>query len=293
MRRRNPLDQSFISPLNEALNCLIPEPVVDDIIGILSIDLAKMWPSYNSDPFVQYAVKESLHREIAWAIHSYRRSPSDLGTTPSKIKKYMVKSRKTLFEALILLEDWGYETLFEIGTETKEYLAANSVRQKSKLAQPENDGAGPSFTATDLFKKQEYEKNGQWGKYCPFDHDRLQAIEALNQTIAHLDFALEDVIANINGRGIKKKANENTDKFFLLACHIYKKYTGKPPVSWNTGTAALNSHQFTGKIIPFLRAILPYTQYRGEITPDALQAKIARMRKDNPEFKKLSDDRKR
>ncbi|MDD9912316.1 MAG: hypothetical protein OXQ96_04630, partial [Alphaproteobacteria bacterium] len=69
-------------------------------------------------------------------------------------------------------------------------------------------------------------------------------------------------------------------------CNTYKSYTGKLPISWNTGTSAFNSNQFTGDILPFLEIILPHTAYKRSLSHEALQVKLKRMSK-TEEFKDM------
>jgi hypothetical protein len=275
----------------------IPESIVNIAIDILSINpnetvSPKGYSPVKNLPY-QYTLKEKLWDDLVKVIHRWGKpSPTELKTTPAQLKNHVEDLKKQLDSTLSTLRDLEYEPLFKKGTMTKDFIIANRIRQISEVKRHEADSSKPRTFVAALLIKQEYDQRGAWGKYCPFDHELPQAIETLGKILSYVDEVAKNAAQDMKARGVKKKAKNDFENLFYGFCIIYKTYTDKKPIAWNTGTSALNAGQVTGTIIPFLQALLPYTAYKGKLTPAALQKKIMRM-KDKPNYKHLWEDSKK
>ncbi len=288
--------ETYFSGSHEIWLQQMPEGFIDTLITILKIDPKQEMTSkgYSSRLRRQPAqtVKECLWDELVYVVHRWgMQSPTEIQTSPSHLKKHVTDIKDKLSEALEVLNELEYESLFENGSMTKEFIVAENIRDASIIIQANADNRRYVFVGNSVIK-QEYDKKGIWGKYCPFDHDLEVAVQSLHKIMAYVDKVSEDSKKVIAARGKKKKGKENHDTLIWALCHMYKKYTGKAPVSWNTGTSASNAGQITGAVIPFLQAVLPYTFYGYDKSADALQKKIMRIRK-SKKFKDIWTDSKK
>ena len=261
----------------------IPEGLVDTVIGMLSLNPSEEMIPEGYSPIKSspnyYNVKTCLWRDLVKIIHRWGMpSPTELNTSPSNLRKHTSDIRSVLSDALEVMRSLEYEALFEKGTMTKEFMVADRIRQASEVICATAEGRR-MFLVSPLIVKQEHHDRGKWGKYYPFDHELEPTISSLEKMVGYVDKVLKDSEKSIAARGKKKKAKDDYDALLWGLCHVYKKYTGKAPVSWNTGTSAINAGQITGAIIPFLQTILPYTFYGYDQSAVALQKKIERIRK--------------
>jgi hypothetical protein len=98
---------------------------------------------------------------------------------------------------------------------------------------------------------------------------------------------LDDPIYKPSEPGKRKRGKDEYDTLVWSLCYLYKKYTGEMPnsSSQDNGTAS-------GKIIPFLQAILPSTAYPFELTDWALEQKIRRLKQHKIHGKLWKDGKK-
>lgn len=251
------METYFSGDAKEWLN-QIPESVIDKAIQILEFD-----PDKEMEP----KGYTTVHRDLSWwntakvcfwgdlvrVIHRWGLpSPSELGTSPANLRDHAEDLKRKLHEALDVLKALEYGPLYEKGTMTKEFIIANRIRQASEIAHAAVEGRNCTFVAP-VAIKQEYEGKTHWEKHYPFDHELEDTINGLEKIARYTDKVLADAQNAVPSTGTKKKAKDNNDYLVWGLCHLYKKYTGKLPISWNTGTSAINANQFTGSIIPFLQ----------------------------------------
>lgn len=295
MTKTNLIMESYFS--GDAIEWLnqIPESLIDEAIQILEIDPNEyMKPTgycpVDNDQF-QCTVKTCLWKDL---VHAIRRwgipSPTEMQTSPSKLKSHATDLKKNLSKAVDTLEALEYEAIFRTGTMSKEFTVAFAMRQYSELLRRETEGIRTGFISP-LDIKHAFEADGDWQKHYPLDDEIEAAKAALQKITLYIDRLLEDRVYKPSATGTSKKGKDNYDTLIWALCYIYKKYTGKVPISWNTGTSAINAGKYTGSIIPFLQTILPHTAYTGKITPGALQKKIIRI-KDAGKYKDVWSDSK-
>lgn len=273
----------------------IPESLIDFAIQILEINPKEyMEPSgycpVDNDQF-EHTVKTCLWKDLVQVTHRWGMpTPTKMQTSPSELKNYATNLKKDISKALYVLESLEYDKILTAGTMSREFTVAFAIRQYSELVRRETEGIRTSFISP-LEIKKAYKNKGSWQKHYPLDDDIEAAKFALKKITLYIDRLLEDRVYKPSVRGTKKKGKDNYDMLIWALCLIYKKYTGKVPISWNTGTSAINAGEYTGTIIPFLQAVLPYTAYTGKLTPAALQKKIIRI-KNSRKYKDVWQDSK-
>jgi hypothetical protein len=279
------IEDNFVVSRDDFLG-QIPENTIDEVIKILSIDGNALFP--NQDVVLKRTVKETLWLELAIVVHAWGKpSATELEISPSNLKKYADSLNGALSKSISILKDLEYESLFNKGTKTKEFIVADRIRSKSKSYNTE-----PYRSVSALIIKQEYESNGKWGEYCPLDRELPEAIKQLQNISKYISSVIDDLSLNVKERGKNKIIKDIHDDLIWNLCCMYKKYSGKKPVSWTTGDNDKNPHKVSGDVIPYLQAILPQTYYIGDVTPTALQKKIYRISK-NPKYKYLWEDTKK
>jgi len=293
--KANLIMESFFSGSAEEWLNQIPESLIDKAIEILSIDPnVEMKPTGYSpidNSLFQHTAKICLWKDLVQVIHRWGMpAPSIMQTSPALLKTHAENLKDKLSGAIKALESLEYVALFEAGTLSKEFKVGYGLRQVSELIRINTEGGRSPFISP-LDIRLQYEGDGVWGKHYPIDNDIENAAKILKKIVRSVDKLLDDPIYRPARRGEKKKGKDAHDALVWGLCYIYKKYTDKPPISWNTGTSATNAGKFTGKIIPFLQTILPYTSYSGKITPGALQKKIIRIR-DRKKHKDIWQDSK-
>jgi hypothetical protein len=276
------METYFDGTLEEWLN-QIPEMLIDDVIRILDIDPTEYQVPSGYSPF---DVKEYPHdiKTCLWKdlVHIIARwgipAPVHLETSPSQMKEYAEDIHKKISKSLEVLKALSYEKIYSKGSMTKEFKFAFGLRQISELLNRNRGGDRRSFISP-LVIKQEYEDSGSWEEHYPLDQDIKSAEKALSNILEAITVLQKDRDYTASKGGEKKKGKDRHDTLIWALCYVYKKYTGKSPMSWNTGTSAFNSGQFTGGILPFLQIVLPYTAYSGSLESGALQKKIMRIKK--------------
>lgn len=276
------METYFDGTAEEWLN-QIPEILIDEVIKILGIDSEEYKVPSGYAPIdnskFKYDVKTCLWKDL---VHIIKRwgipTPTFMQTSLSDMKDYSDDIRNRIMKALDTLHEIGYESIYTKGTMTKQFKFGFGLRQVSELINRRNGGGRSAFVSP-LVIKQERESSGVWGDHYPLDQEIKIAEKALNNILGAITFLQEDRDYTSSERGKKKRGKDSHDTLIWALCYIYREYTHEIPMSWNTGTSAINAGHYTGKIISFLQAVLPYTAYRGSLEAGALQKKIMRIKK--------------
>lgn len=256
----------------------LPEDTIDKTIKILEIDpdetmVPTGYSPLGNDSF-QLTVKGCLWKDLVHVVHRWGMpSPSTLETSPANLKAYVVNLQKHLSKARETLKALEYQAMYDAGSMSKEFTVGYGLRQVSEVMRANKEKTGGNFIAP-LAIKQEYDSNGVWGKHYPIDTDIENASHALENIIAYTENLLKDPSYRSAKQGTKKKGKDDGDTLVWALCHIYKKYTGEAP-----RTSARNEGTATGRIIPFLQLLLPFTAYSLQITDWALSAKVNRLKR--------------
>lgn len=255
----------------------LPEDAVDKAVKFLEIDpdetMVPTGYSPISNDLFPHTAKICLWKDLVHVIHRWGMpSPSTLETSPAHLKRYVTNFQKHLSKASEVLKALEYQAMYDAGTITKEFKAGYGLRQVSEVMRANRGKTGGNFIAP-LAIKQEYDSNGVWGKHYPIDTDIENASHALENIIAYTEKLLQDPSYRSAKQGTKKKGKDDDDTLVWALCHIYKKYTGEAPA-----TSIRNEGTATGRIIPFLQLILPFTAYQFQITDWALSAKVNRLK---------------
>lgn len=290
MTNTNLIMESYFS--GDAIEWLnqIPESVIDEAIKILEISPDEyMKPTgycpVDNDQF-QHTVKTCLWKDLVHAIRIWGiPSPTEMQTSPSKLKSHATDLKKNLSKTVDILEALEYEEIFQTGTMSKEFTVAFAMRQYSELVRRETEGIRTGFISP-LDIKQAFEDEGDWQKHYPLDDEIEAAKSALQKITLYIDRLLEDRVYKPSPRGENKKGKDNSDYLIWALCYIYRKYTGKIPTS-----SARKDGTATGKIIPFLQLILDQSSYSYEKTDWALEKKIREL-KSHPTHGTLWQDAK-
>jgi hypothetical protein len=228
--------------------------------------------------------KEKLWDDLVAAIwRCGKPSPTESETTSTELKNHTKKLKSQLEKTLNVLKKMEYISLLKEGTTSKDFIVANRVRQKSETMRANSIGTQPQFISA-FIVEQEYEKKGECEKHYPFDHELSQAIVALEKISPYFDEVCSDLARTTERKGHTNDVKDNNDELIWALCDIYKQYTGEIP------TSSMNADgvKATGKIIPFLQAILPHTAYikaasvgaqkNLSLTDSALNARLRRLR---------------
>lgn len=228
----------------ENYNKVVSEKSLDDVISLLNLDPDKILDSESGRN-----LKEILWGELATIIYVWGRpSETVLKTSPRYLLQHAQKTEKTLSNALEVIKEIESNVASPDWVKTREMITADIIQNKANN--------------TDLFI------------------DEVNDIkERLQKFLTYTNSAVNDLEQAINKRGVSKPSKEIHDHLIWELCKVYKRYTGKQPVSWNTGTSSINANQFTGDILYFLQGVLSNSFYSGEITSSALQKKLYRMTK--------------
>jgi hypothetical protein len=269
--------ERYLSGTLEESRARLPETVVDDILKILSLNPNEIRTSFDQN--FSETTKEQLWDDLIFTIWKWGRpSPSQTGTTLSDLKKHSAKSKKLLHDSLKMLEGMKYDAVYKAGTMSKEFIFANDVRIKSTLLKKRGSLMAFPMGAAILHKK----KTGKFPELYIFDRELKEAIEKLENIIPYFDEVIEDFSESMPGRGKKKEGKDISDMLIYQLCHIYKKYTGKAPSTNSVGDSVSNPSGVTGKVIPFLKTILPYTEYGQAKTDIALMGRVKRLKEKEP-----------
>lgn len=241
----------------ENYNKVLSEKSLDDVINILNLDPNKTLESKSGRN-----LKESLWGELATIIYVWGQpSETTLKISPKNLLEHTQKIETKLLNAFKVIEEIESYTNSCKLLKTKEMIVADLIRDEA--------------LDHDFFKKEVNETK-----------------EYLEKFLEYTNRAKVDLKKKIKKRGVSKTSKNAHERLIFELCKVYKEYTGKQPISWNTGTDSFNSKQFTGDILYFLQGILSNSFYSYEITSDALQKKIYRM-KDKEEYKDLWQDTKK
>lgn len=284
------MESHFTGTAEEWLNQL-DEKIVDKAIKILAINPnEKMEPSGYApidNSLFQKTVKVCLWKDLVQSIHRWGMpSPTKMQTSPSQLKAHAKNVKEQVMGAVDALESIKYGTIFKAGTLSKEFKFGYGLRQASELIRV-GFGTGRSPFISPLDIKQQYESDGYWGQHYPIDSDIENAITILKKITRSIEQLQADPIYKPANQGKRKKGKDDYEMLVWALCHLYKKYTGKPPIS-----SARDEKQASGKIIPFLRAVLPSTAYPYKTTPWALEQRIRRLRKHKTHGKLWKDSKK-
>ena len=223
---------------------VMSEKTLDDVISLLNLD-----PDQIIDHESGRNLKESLWSELATIIYVWGRpSETILETSPKHLFNHFQKIEKSLSNTLEIIEKIESNTQSIDYLKTKEMIVAELIQNNA-----DND---------DIFI------------------DELNQLkELLRKFLKYTNNTANDLKNTIKERGTSKPAKDRHDDLIWELCKVYKRYTGKQPVSWNTGTSSPNPNQFTGDILYFLQGVLSNSFYSGEIGEEALQKKLYRMSK--------------
>lgn len=279
-----PKPQTYFTGTREESRARLPQECVDMAVKALGID--PDLPAINNDKLCPRTQKEELWDDLIFVIWRFGKpTPTQLGTTPAELKKHAKFLNDELQSFLSLLNSLQYGPLFDLGTMTKEFVIADRLRSKSEIMRSNASKTPGNFVAAGYIM-QDYESNKAWGLHYPFDKELSAAISALEKLRPYFDEVLKDSVNAVPSKGKLKKAKSDHDNLIYSLCIIFKKFTGVIPRSSprDDGTA-------TGKIIPFLQAVLPHTSYGRELTAWGLQKKLERLSK-MKNYKSLWQDTK-
>lgn len=241
----------------ENYNKVMSEKSLDDVITLLNLD-----PDKIIDSKIGINLKESLWRELATIIYVWGRpSETILKTTPKDLLQHTKKIEKTLSNTLEAIKEIENNTAPTKWLKTKEMIVANLIKEKAH-------DSNIFISEVDDIKKY------------------------LQKILEYTNDTANDLKQSINKRGVSKPSKDMHDRLIWELCKAYKRYTGKQPISWNTGSASINSNQFTGDILYFLQGVLSNSFYSGEITSGALQKKLYRMKEHEKYSDLWQDDKK-
>jgi hypothetical protein len=274
-------NDSFAGKFSDYLG-QFPESDVDKAIKIMGLDLCKTYKIssrvkdfYNPK---EDDLKTALHCDLIHIIKRWgKSSPYNIKQSPKQMKDHLKKVKRSYESALCNLEKFLYQNIYDQGTLSTDFKLGYGIRQISAVNESNKTGKRLQIVSP-LVIKQEYEDTLNWGEHYPYDLLENQLKDNLLSMINYLNLLIEDYQRKIKPRGKDNKGKDDNDKLIWALCHIFKKYSGKEPISWHTGTSSMNPNQVTGAIIPFLKLILPYTDYSLATTPDALQKKLMRLR---------------
>ena len=170
-----------------------------------------------------------------------------------------------------------YEHLYEKGVESPEYKACERVRHIS-LSEPETTSGHKTFIS-EGYAFTEYEREGEIEELYPLDTELNQAIAYLESITAKIENAECGIAQQISQKPKGRKHIEEDHQLLRKLGGIYEKYTGKPAKGYSTGSEASNPQQVYSKVIRFLKHILPYTNYSGEIEDEALVQALKRAKR--------------
>ncbi len=265
---------TFNGTMEDHLSC-VPESCADDIIRILELDANLPTTPYFPNCF-PLTLKQKIWCQIAMIVRQFHiPTPTETGTTPKQCFKHAENLRNQLSDTLHFLKDMQYEEIYKHGEVSKEFIIAEMVRKSSVVFR---DDGKPKIFSTGAAKSWK-ELYGEWPALYPFDSELTSTIESIERILPYFDKTTEYYQKKVKGRGEVKIGKHNADRLIVALCGLYKEITGNEAVSWPTGTSAINAGQFTGKIIPFMQAILPYVPYHQEITDSALQKRVERLKK--------------
>lgn len=287
----NLIMESYFTGAPEEWLGQLDENIVDRAIEILSINPnEEMEPTGYSpidNSLFQRTVKVCLWKDLVQVIHRWGMpSPTKMQTSPSRLKAHADNVKGKLSEAVEVLESLQYEAIYKDGTLSKEFKFGYGLRQASELMRV-GFGSGKSPFISPLDIKQQYESDGFWKNHYPIDDDIESGLKTLRKLIRSIDQLQDDPIYKPSEPGKRKRGKDGYDTLVWALCYLYKKYTGEMPISssQDDGTAS-------GKIIPFLQAILPSTAYSFELTDWALEQKIRRLKQHKIHGKLWKDGKK-
>ncbi len=241
----------------------LPEQVVDDAIKAMSLD-----PERAAENGHHGTLKEWVWDWLASLIASYGGpGPTEIETTPKMLQKKAQADAKKLREAADVLRNLTYESLYSSNGTQSSAAISHSLRRASLPKE------GPRAFHGQHAAKYHHERFGVWPVLYPFDRQLDDAITSLEQMISYHGTFLKEVAPQVRGRGEQKEGKERFDTLIARLCEMYEQLTNKPAISFPREDSTA-----TGGIIPFLQAVLPSAQYKGEITDWALQQKVMRMR---------------
>jgi hypothetical protein len=271
------LSLSFMGTIEEQCSC-VPESCVDEVIKIFNLDPDSLTEQY-FPAWHPITLKTKLWIQISDIVRRFWvPTPTEAGTTPKKCKELAETLRGQLLSTLNMMKNLQWEEIYDYGEVSREFMVADIARRQSAHLKSKRDGTSMQVFAGG-FAKQSKELRNKWPELYPFDSELKNAIDSVEPLVTYFDGAVEYYQNEIKGRGEVKRGKMHSDRCIVSICFLYKEITGKEPSSWPTGSIAVNSGQYTGKIIPLLQAILPHVSYNQEITPAALQKRLQRLKK--------------
>lgn len=238
-----PIWNNYLDGNLENYNKVMSEKSLDDVITLLNLDPEKI-----IDLVSQRNLKESLWRELATIIYTWGRpSETTLETSPKHLLVHMQKIEKTLSKAIEIIDEIETNVLSPDWLKTREMIVADLIKDKSN-------------------------------NHHLFINEVKNVKKSLGEILTYTNSAVNDITPTIQKRGVSKPSKDMHDRLILELCKVYKRYTGKKPISWNTGTDSMNPNQFTGDILYFLQGVLSNSFYSNDITFGALQKKIIRLK---------------
>ena len=233
---------------------IFSENTIDEVIRILDLD---------------EGCKNQIWSHLNFAKQSFDKpSPTQLGTTPSKATAHTKDVHQKICASLEALEIFQEEVQSHqleafVPKLNKDQIAVEALREGSK---------NPAISSGLI----------GWGAPRPFDTDLSSAISALQKLEAHFEVA--DKLISVSSRGKNKETQNRTNQLILSFCGIYKEFTGKVPMAWDTGSSAINIGKIYGTIIPFLQTLLSQTNYSRSTSEQALQQKLERLREETKDL---------
>ncbi len=214
------------------------------------------------------------------------KSDTEIGINAQNLCGISEGIERELSSIIRTLRKLEYENLYSNNSSSPEFKIANKIREAShkKVSKKYKP-------ASDNIKIQEYEKNGYWGKYCPFDKELPVVLELLEKINLYVKNANKEFSMEIFGQGRNKKSKDDHDNLIYGICLFYKQYTKKAPKVSNSGSST-ETRVIKGDIINLLQTILPNTGYNGSVSNAALEKKIKRMKKDDIYKDLWKDDKK-